>query len=386
MEQLDIKDLVFERDNLELRASLELEKGQIGVLLGPSGSGKTTLLRLIAGLEQASSGKIYLGGRRIDQLPPEKRGLSFMFQDLALFDHLNGWKNLAFGLRQHHVPEQEIAQQTRKLAEKFQIIDLLSKKPEAMSGGERQRLALARALAVNPELLLLDEPFSSLDAPLRRELRGYIRQRLKENGTTSLHVTHDVEEAMDLGDILFLMRKGRIVAQGTPKEICAEPPDAWCVSFLGLGWLLPIDSIDSQGETTRVSCGKQVFVIPEKHCKVQKLASERTFLFCSQEGLALQSEGKSKGKAEDKLLTEKMPEPQHANLLEGRIHRITEVRNRKRIIIDAQSLGLTADLKGPDGFLLPFELMAPDGFCGKEDDWMRVRLAPAQCWALPSKA
>ena len=382
MEQLDIQDLAFERDNFELRASLVLERGQIGVLLGPSGSGKTTLLRLIAGLEQASSGKIYLGGRRIDQLPPEKRGLSFMFQDLALFDHLSGWNNLAFGLRQHHVSEQEIAQQTRKLADKFQIFDLLSKKPQAMSGGERQRLALARALAVNPELLLLDEPFSSLDAPLRRELRGYIRLRLKENGTTSLHVTHDVEEAMDLGDVLFLMRKGRIVAQGMPKEICAGPPDAWCVSFLGLGWLLPADSIDSQGQTARVFCGKQVFVIPKNHCKVQKDASERTFLFCSQEGLALQSEGK----LHDKSLTENLPAPWQGNLLEGRIQRIIEGRNRKRIIIDTRSLGLTGDLKGPDGFLLPFELTAPEGFCGKEGDWIGVRLASAQCWALPTNA
>jgi ABC-type Fe3+/spermidine/putrescine transport system ATPase subunit len=382
MEELKIQDLLFNRDSFKLQASLFLDKGQIGVILGPSGGGKTTLLRLIAGLEQIDSGTIYLGEKRIDTLPPEKRDLSFMFQDLALFDHLDGRDNLAFGLRRHRVPEKDITLKIEKLGEKFQIGDLLSKKPWAMSGGERQRLALARALAVDPELLLLDEPFSSLDAPLRRELRTYIRIRLKENGTTALHVTHDVDEAMELGDVLLLMRQGSIVAHGTPSEVCATPADAWCANFLGLGWLLPVNSLDFEAQRVQVRCAKHLFTLPLQRLKSgrcselsQNVDDTDEFLFCPKEALTPLEKGKMPQGATFKNLD---------NTLEARIQRIIQDRDKKRVVIDARSLGFDSDPRGPDGLTLPFEFNVPNTFSAMAGDSICIHFEPTQCWVLPA--
>jgi putative spermidine/putrescine transport system ATP-binding protein len=229
MNHLEVSNLRFSRDGFSVSASFSLRKGQTGVLLGPSGCGKTTLLRCIAGLETQDEGSISLEGKTIDALPPEKRNLGFIFQDLAL----------------RGVPADEAESRIEALAATLKIRELLDRRPYAMSGGERQRLAFARAVAPRPELLLMDEPLSSLDAPLRRELRAYLRSSLRVEGVTALHVTHDVEEALELGDAIFVMKNGRIVVSGTPEEIWADPPDAWCVKFLGLGALLAPDLVKS---------------------------------------------------------------------------------------------------------------------------------------------
>lgn len=239
MSHLEVSNLRFARDDFAVSASLSLRKGQTGVLLGPSGCGKTTLLRCVAGLEIQDGGSVYIDGKRIDALPPEKRNLGFIFQDLALFDHLTGRQNIAFGMKLRGVSAAETEARIGALANTLKIQGLLGRRPFAMSGGERQRLAFARALAPRPELLLMDEPLSSLDAPLRRELRAYLRSNLRAEGVTALHVTHDVEEAFELGDVLFVMKEGGIVASGAPEEVWENPPDAWCVGFLGLGALLP---------------------------------------------------------------------------------------------------------------------------------------------------
>ena len=239
MNHLEVEKLRYERDDFSVSLSLSLKKGRTGVLLGPSGCGKTTLLRCIAGLEAQDGGSISIEGKKIDALPPEKRNLGFIFQDLALFDHLTGRQNVAFGMKLRGFPSGEIEARIKALAGTLKIRGLLGRRPFAMSGGERQRLAFARAVAPRPELLLMDEPLSALDAPLRRELRAYLRSSLRAEGVTALHVTHDVEEALELGDALFIMKDGRIVASGTPEEVWDNPPDAWCVGFLGLGALLP---------------------------------------------------------------------------------------------------------------------------------------------------
>ncbi len=240
MKYLDIANLRLSRGEFDLKLSLSLDRGQTGVIVGPSGCGKTSLLRCIAGLEHPQDGRILVNGTDISALAPEKRNLGFVFQDLALFDHLDGRGNLEFGLRLAGIEKAKRREVCDRLAETLKIVPLLARKPATMSGGEKQRLAFARALATRPGILLLDEPLSSLDAPLRKELRQYLRAMLKQEGITALHVTHDVDEALDLGDRLFIMNRGRLVAQGSPAEILADPPDAWCVNFLGLGLLLPL--------------------------------------------------------------------------------------------------------------------------------------------------
>ncbi len=241
MKHLEIEGLGYRRGDFSLELSLSLERGQTGVIVGPSGCGKTTLLRCIAGLERPDKGRIQLGGKDIGGLAPERRHVGFMFQDLALFDHLDGRRNLEFGLKLAKADPLERQAITARLAKTLKIEALLDRKPLTMSGGERQRLAFARAIAMRPKLLLMDEPLSSLDAPLRKELRSYLRTMLKQENITALHVTHDVEEALDLGDRLFIMNSGRVVAEGDPGEIFENPPDAWCVRFLGLGGLVPLD-------------------------------------------------------------------------------------------------------------------------------------------------
>jgi ABC-type Fe3+/spermidine/putrescine transport system ATPase subunit len=250
MTYLEIRDLRFTRPGFSLNADVSLEKGETAVMLGPSGCGKTSFLRCIAGLEPMDSGSISLAGRELSGLPPERRGIGFVFQDLALFDHLTGKENIGYGLRLRKVPKMHRERIVTELAETLKIGSLLERKPATLSGGERQRLAFARAIAYDPPLLLLDEPLSSLDAPLRKELRSFLRSTLKERGITSIHVTHDVEEAFELADRIFLMREGRIVASAKPETLFSQPPDAWCVRFLGLGSLVPILSRDGDALIT----------------------------------------------------------------------------------------------------------------------------------------
>lgn len=269
MSYLEIKDIVLSRPSFRLEASLALEKGRTGVILGPSGCGKTSLLRTIAGLETADSGEIMLNGRRIRGVAIEKRNIGFVFQDLALFDHLNGKDNIGFGMRLRNVPRQEAASRVSLITEKLQISNLLDRKPHTMSGGEKQRLAFARVLAINPDLLLLDEPLSSLDAPLRRELRGYLRTKLVEERLTALHVTHDVDEALELADFIFLMMNGRIVARGTPEDLLSEPPDAWSASFLGQGALFSADSCVIGPSVCSGTTAFGDFVLPSSACRIQ---------------------------------------------------------------------------------------------------------------------
>ncbi|HWR10980.1 MAG TPA: ABC transporter ATP-binding protein [Rectinemataceae bacterium] len=250
MNHLEVAGLRFKRGDFSLSASFELEKGATGVILGPSGCGKTTLLRCIAGLERQDEGSVFVAGGDIGRLPPERRNIGFIFQDLALFDHMTGRENIEFGLGLRKIPRAEAAAIIESLAEKLKIVSLLDRRPFSMSGGERQRLAFARAISIKPGLLLMDEPLSSLDAPLRRELRAYLRSTLSREGMTALHVTHDVEEALELGDRIFLMNGGNILARGTPQTIYENPPDAWCVRFLGLGSLLPILSMEERSGLT----------------------------------------------------------------------------------------------------------------------------------------
>ena len=246
MAELDLSGLRFERPGFSLSVDLSLPAGCLGVILGASGCGKSTTLRLVAGFLAPRSGSIRLGGRELSGLPPERRNVGLMFQDLALFPHLSARKNIEYGPKLKGMPRLERGDRVRELAETLRIAGLLDRKPSALSGGEQQRVALARSLAAGPELLLLDEPLSSLDAALRRELRTELRERIRERGLSALHVTHDIEEALSLGDRVYVMDSGRIVQAGSPEEVWERPADAVVARLLGRGPLLEVRSLEAR--------------------------------------------------------------------------------------------------------------------------------------------
>ena len=212
---------------------IETKDGEFLVLLGPSGSGKTTVLRMIAGLEEPTSGEIWIGGRLVTHETPKERGIAMVFQSYALYPHLTVYENIAFPLKAQKVPKAEHEKKVGWAAEKFGIVRLLSRKPRELSGGERQRVALARALVRQPKVFLLDEPLSNLDAKLRASAREELQKFQKEIGTTAIYVTHDQVEAMALGDRIVIMDGGRVRQVGTPAEVYDDPADTFVATFLG---------------------------------------------------------------------------------------------------------------------------------------------------------
>ncbi len=228
--------------------SLEIESGELVALLGPSGSGKTTILRMVAGLEFADGGHIYFGDQDATDIPVRDRGVGFVFQHYALFPHMTVAQNIAFGMEVSKVKRDKAAIHAR-VAELLRLVRLegLGERfPAQISGGQRQRVALARALAVDPKVLLLDEPFGALDANVRRELRRWLREIHSELGITTLFVTHDQEEALDLADRVVILKDGHIVQQGTPEEVCREPKSAFVMKFLGDANMLPAEVRDGR--------------------------------------------------------------------------------------------------------------------------------------------
>lgn len=210
-----------------------VEKGKLIGLLGPSGSGKTTILRMIAGLETPDSGDIIIDGVRVNDLAASKRGIGFVFQNYALFRYMTVYDNIAFGLRVQKADKKKIDERVRELIKLIGLEGLEKRYPSQLSGGQRQRVAFARALAPNPQLLLLDEPFAAIDAKLRKELRSWLREMIEKLGVTSIFVTHDQDEAIEVADEIIITNKGRIEQTGTPIEIYHNPKTAFTASFFG---------------------------------------------------------------------------------------------------------------------------------------------------------
>jgi ABC-type sugar transport system ATPase subunit len=213
--------------------NLQLDDGAWLVVVGPSGSGKSTLLRLVAGLETPTSGSLWIGGERADGLSPRQRDLAMVFQTPALYPHLSVFENLAFGLRARRMPRAEIRSRVAAVAEPLELTGLLERRPRTLSGGQRQRVALGKALARRPRVLLLDEPLSSLDAPLRASLREILIDWRRRHGTTAIHVTHDQEEALAVGQRVAVMNLGRVVQVGSPGEVYQRPVDQFVARFVG---------------------------------------------------------------------------------------------------------------------------------------------------------
>ncbi|MEY6432018.1 sulfate ABC transporter ATP-binding protein [Thioalkalicoccus limnaeus] len=216
--------------------SLVIPTGKLVALLGPSGSGKTTLLRILAGLEFPTSGRVLFDGQDATGMPVQQRRAGFVFQHYALFKHMKVFDNIAFGLRARprrtRPPRAEIARRVQELLELIKLPDIGRRYPNQLSGGQRQRVALARALAIEPRMLLLDEPFGALDAKVRKELRGGLRDIHDRTGLTTVFVTHDQEEAMELADLVVVMSMGRIEQVGTPEDIRAHPRTAFVREFI----------------------------------------------------------------------------------------------------------------------------------------------------------
>lgn len=210
-----------------------VEKGKLIGLLGPSGSGKTTILRMIAGLETPDSGDIIIDGVRVNDIAASKRGIGFVFQNYALFRYMTVYDNIAFGLRVQKADKKKIDERVRELIKLIGLEGLEKRYPSQLSGGQRQRVAFARALAPNPQLLLLDEPFAAIDAKVRKELRSWLREMIEKLGVTSIFVTHDQDEAIEVADEIIITNKGRIEQTGTPIEIYHNPKTAFTASFFG---------------------------------------------------------------------------------------------------------------------------------------------------------
>ncbi len=213
--------------------SLEVDGGSLTALLGPSGSGKSTLLRIIAGLEWPDAGEILISGEDATALSPQRRGVGFVFQHYAAFKHMTVRENVAFGLKVRKRPRAEIRERVDELLHLVQLQDFGRRYPSQLSGGQRQRMALARALAPDPKVLLLDEPFGALDARVRKELRGWLRRLHDETHTTTVFVTHDQEEAMEVAGRVAVLNAGRIEQVASPHELYEQPANAFVMEFVG---------------------------------------------------------------------------------------------------------------------------------------------------------
>lgn len=235
MSELVLKDLVIRYGKVTAldHLNLTIKDGQLVTLLGPSGCGKTTTLRSVTGFLRPSSGDIFIGGRQITDIPPEKRGIGLVFQNYALWPHMTVFKNLAFGLEMKKVPADEIKRRVAAVLASVQLSEYAERMPRELSGGQQQRVALARAIVLEPDILLLDEPLSNLDALLREQMRFEIAAIHERLGITTMYVTHDQTEAMVISDRIVIMRKGLVMQDGTPEEIYNRPANKFVAGFMG---------------------------------------------------------------------------------------------------------------------------------------------------------
>lgn len=242
--------------------SFEIEKGNLIGLLGPSGGGKTTILRMLAGLEEPDEGDILFLGRKVNFLPPQERGIGFVFQNYALFRHMSVFDNIAFGLTVQKRTKAQIKARVNELIELTDLKGLEKRLPHQLSGGQRQRVAFARAIAPEPQLLLLDEPFAAIDAKVRKELRTWLKEMINRVGITTIFVTHDQEEAVEVADQIMIINQGHLEQQGTPIEIYKQPRTPFVAGFIGESNQLS-DISNLKGFETQVLQGARAIIRPE---------------------------------------------------------------------------------------------------------------------------
>jgi len=245
--------------------SLTVSDGEFLVLVGPSGCGKSTLLRVIAGLEDATEGSISIDGKVVDGLPPKARDIAMVFQNYALYPHMNVEQNMAFSLKLSHVPRADVRRQVHEVAQTLALEPLLQRKPKALSGGQRQRVAMGRAMVRRPKVFLMDEPLSNLDAKLRVAMRGELIRLHQELGTTTVYVTHDQVEAMTLGDRIAVLNQGRLQQVGTPDELYHRPVNVFVAGFIGSPAMnLARGRLEGSGDTVTLVVGDHRWPLPEQ--------------------------------------------------------------------------------------------------------------------------
>lgn len=261
-------------------ATLEVVDKEFMVIVGPSGCGKTTLLRMVAGLEEPTSGTIAIGSKIINKTHPKDRNVAMVFQNYALYPHMTAFQNMAFGLKMRKYSKKEIRRRVTEVSELLGLEILLDRKPESLSGGQRQRVALGRALANNPKVFLFDEPLSNLDAKLRTATRAELKIVHRKLKTTSIYVTHDQAEAMSLGDRIAVMHQGVIQQTGTPLEVYNKPANRFVAGFLGM---LPMNffvgAIHYNKDKVNFTTGRNTFLLPDRNKKALTAYKNKKVIF-----------------------------------------------------------------------------------------------------------
>lgn len=282
MDKLRLENIVKRYDDWLLQMDLHVKNGEIMTLLGPSGCGKTTTLRIIAGFIHIDSGHLYLDGAIIDNEPPHRRNIGIVFQDYALFPHMNVFKNIAFGMRmKKKYRKQEIRNRVEEMLSLVGLEGYEHRYPDQLSGGEQQRIALLRSIAPQPDVLLLDEPLSALDFQLRKRLRQEIKNVQRKLGITTIYVTHDQEEAMSISDRIIVMRNGNVEQIGTPVEIYQNPRTEYVARFVGISNVISGEILYHEHKHFLVQSSQHTFTIPAQ--KGYKPDDKVTFFFRPEE-------------------------------------------------------------------------------------------------------
>lgn len=294
LELKEIKKSFTEGEAVLDNISLEISKGEFITLLGSSGCGKTTTLRIIAGLEQPDAGSVWLNGREVTGLEPNQRDVNTVFQNYALFPHMNVAENIGYGLKLKKVPKSEIRKKVSQMLELVQLEGYEKRKPSELSGGQKQRVAIARALVNNPKILLLDEPLGALDLQLRRAMQIELKHLQKKLGITFIYITHDQEEAINMSDRIAVMRDGRIEQIGTPDEIYNHPKTSYVATFVGNANILHGAAESIQGENAIVKIGNDRVIVKletsqqDTRAKQYLAAGEKVTLAVRSENILLQ--------------------------------------------------------------------------------------------------
>lgn len=281
---VELKDInkTFHNYKASDHVNFGIEQGKLIGLLGPSGSGKTTILRMIAGLEQPDSGDIFINGKRVNDIPASKRGIGFVFQSYALFRYMDVFDNIAFGLEIQKKNKKEIKDRVLELIKLIGLEGLEHRYPNQLSGGQRQRVAFARALAPNPQLLLLDEPFAAIDAKVRQELRCWLKEMISRVGITSIFVTHDQDEAIEVADEIIITNQGRVEQMGSPVDIYKKPATPFVAQFIGQSSL--VDDYTSLIGFDQVEAMHQAVIRPE-FIRIAKQGELKQYLSAAEEGI-----------------------------------------------------------------------------------------------------
>lgn len=261
---LEIKDLVkaFAGENVLKSISLKVKKGEFLTLLGPSGCGKTTTLRIIGGFETATSGEVMLEGKHVENSQPHQRNVNTVFQNYALFPHMNVFNNVAYGLKLKKIGKQEIKTRVENMLALVELRDYKKRKISELSGGQKQRVAIARALVNDPEILLLDEPLGALDLKLRKQMQLELKKLQEKLKITFIYVTHDQEEALNMSDRIAVMKDGVIEQIGTPKDIYERPKTKFVASFIGESNLINVEALKSSKEAMHIKLAEEEFYLP----------------------------------------------------------------------------------------------------------------------------